>query len=94
MESQDEVDALERADRLISEGVIGERGQIASIILEAVQHERDRLRDALECEYERGKRHGDDDRKLIEQQNRVQAREIDRLKGELGRLKKEAWMTR
>lgn len=39
----DEEAALERADRLIGEGIRGEnaRGLIASMILEAVQHERD-----------------------------------------------------
>ncbi len=41
-EVDDEAAALERADRLIREGVIGDRGQIASIILEAVWAERRR----------------------------------------------------
>lgn len=44
----------------------------------------------LQDEYERGKMHGDDDRKLIEQQNREQAREIDRLKNELSKMKVDA----
>lgn len=42
MQTIDEVDALERADRLLSEdGVSGDRGGIAAMILEAVQHERE-----------------------------------------------------
>lgn len=45
--SADEEDALERADRLIGEGVKGERGLIAAMILEAVQHERDACADKL-----------------------------------------------
>lgn len=49
---------------------------------------------ALMLEYERGKQHGADDRKLMEQQNRAQSREIDRLRGELARLKKDAWNNR
>ena len=44
----------------------------------------------LQDECERGKMHGDDDRKLIEQQNREQAREIDRLKNELSKMKVDA----
>lgn len=36
-----EEESLERADRLISEGVVGDRGLIASMIIEAVQHERE-----------------------------------------------------
>ena len=39
-ETQDEINALERADRLLAEGVSGDRGGIASMIVEAVQHER------------------------------------------------------
>lgn len=38
----DEEEALERADRLISEGVNGDRDLIASMIVEAVTAERDR----------------------------------------------------
>ncbi len=37
----DEDAALERADRLIAEGVAGDRGQIASMLLEAVCAERE-----------------------------------------------------
>jgi hypothetical protein len=44
---------------------------------------------ALALEYERGKLHGSDDRRMIEQQNRVQGQEIDRLKGEIAKLKRE-----
>lgn len=44
----------------------------------------------LQDEYERGKMHGDDDRKLIEQQNREQGREIDRFKGRLAQSAIEA----
>jgi hypothetical protein len=44
---------------------------------------------ALALEYERGKLHGSDDRRMIEQQNRAQGQEIDRLKGELAKLKRE-----
>jgi hypothetical protein len=46
---------------------------------------------ALALEYERGKQHGADDRKMIEQQNRTQAREIDRLKGEIAKLKRDIY---
>ena len=42
---------------------------------------------ALAMEYERGKRHGSDDRKMIERQNQAQGREIAQLKGEISRLK-------
>lgn len=42
-------------------------------------------------EYERGKMHGADDRRSIEQHNREQAREIDRLKREIGEWKREAY---
>jgi hypothetical protein len=45
-------------------------------------------------EYERGKRHGADDRKMIEQRNKAQGREIDLLKGEIAKLKKDAWTHR
>jgi hypothetical protein len=45
--------------------------------------------DALALEYERGKLHGSDDRRMIEQQNRVQGQEIDRLKGEIAKLKRD-----
>lgn len=38
----DEVAALERADRLLGfDGVQGDRGVVAAMILEAVQHERE-----------------------------------------------------
>lgn len=40
-ETKDETDCLERADRLIREGVRGDRGLIASMIFEAVSHERE-----------------------------------------------------
>jgi hypothetical protein len=46
---------------------------------------------ALALEYERGKLHGSDDRRMIEQQNRVQGQEIDRLKGEIAKLKRELY---
>ena len=45
--------------------------------------------DHLRSEYERGKKHGADDRKMIERQNQLQGREINRLKGEIGQLKLE-----
>ena len=38
----DETHAFERAERLISEGVVGDRGLIASMIVEAVTAERAR----------------------------------------------------
>ncbi len=41
MSTLTEEESLERADRLISEGVVGDRGLIASMIIEAVQHERE-----------------------------------------------------
>jgi hypothetical protein len=47
-QTQDEIDALERADRLIAEGVAGDRGLIASMVLEAVQHERERCAKLLD----------------------------------------------
>lgn len=42
---------------------------------------------ALMLEYERGKMHGRDDRKMIEQQNQAQGREILALKTEIAKLK-------
>lgn len=39
--TQSETDALERADRLLAEGVSGDRGLIASMIMEAVWQERE-----------------------------------------------------
>jgi hypothetical protein len=43
----------------------------------------------MEDEYERGKQHGADDRKMIERQNQAQGREISRLKGEIAQLKRD-----
>jgi hypothetical protein len=40
-------------------------------------------------EYERGKRHGAADRKMIERQNQALSREIQQLKTELAKLKLE-----
>lgn len=57
-------------------------------LLEALRHD---LAAALRSEYERGKQHGADDRKMIEQQNRMQDREIYRLKGEIAKLKRDIY---
>lgn len=42
---------------------------------------------ALALEYERGKGHGRDDRRMIEQRNQEQGREIAALKTEISKLK-------
>ena len=41
----------------------------------------------MEDEYERGKQHGLDDRRMIERRNQEQGREIAALKGEIAKLK-------
>ncbi len=46
---------------------------------------------ALALEYERGKQHGADDRKMIERQNQAQEREIYRLKGEIAKLMRDLY---
>ncbi len=49
------------------------------------------LCDALASEYERGKQHGLDDRKMIERQNQAQGREITALKIEISQLKMQLY---
>ncbi len=49
------------------------------------------LCDALAAEYERGKRHGLDDRKMIERHNQEQGREITALKIEVSQLKMQLY---
>ncbi len=49
------------------------------------------LCDALAAEYERGKKHGLDDRKMIERHNQEQGREITALKIEVSQLKMQLY---
>jgi hypothetical protein len=42
---------------------------------------------ALALEYERGKQHGADDRRMIERRNQEQGREVSALKSEIAQLK-------
>lgn len=53
----------------------------------------ERIDAELAAEYERGKRHGADDRKMIELQNQKQGREIDRLNSDIAKLRKELFLS-
>jgi len=48
-ETQDEASALDRSDRLLAEGVSGDRGGIAAMIYEAVMEEREACAVRLEA---------------------------------------------
>lgn len=52
-----------------------------------MEHAANIIRAELDDEYERGKRHGADDRRMIERRNQEQGREILALKAELAQLK-------
>lgn len=52
----------------------------------------ERIDKELATEYQRGKQHGSDDRKMIEAHNQAQGREIYRLRGEIARLRRDAFV--